>query len=806
MLVDHSVEDQLNRSALPRVLMIATRVPLASGDGTPSFILDNALALANDFDITILAPRIQGSQPIEHHGTLTVRRFAYFPRRWERLADEAIMPQLGARPLLWVQAIALVASMVLHALILDRELRPRLVHAQWILPSGLAALALEALRGTPYIVTSRGADAFRLSKGPGRRVKQVIVNHASHLIGVSQDIVQQFTPTASRTSVQPTGIDFSMWSHVRATRDPEAGRALFVGRLAAKKGLADAIQAVSIVDGIELRIAGDGPLAEDLRALALNLGVERRVTFLGRLDRAHVADEFKRAALVIIPSVVAPDGDRDGTPNVLGEAIASGVPVLASDIAGLSEYVQHGKTGLLATPGDAKDIAERLREILEDPAAAEKRAAAAFEYFRSHVDQPEVARRYSDWYRRAIGPQAEPASTTPQSGVGHVAFIVDELGGGGAQRSALLIANTLHADGVPTSLLAALSGTFARDVHEGLPVHLLAPAWPKLRSVGTFARNLRKTLRHIQASIAVTNGFAITQISLALRSVGLLRSTAIVVVQHNTLSVDLEHRFRRTFTRSVVLALTAWLYRRADAIIGVSTGVAHDLETTLRLRPGSVTAVHNPVDVARIQKGLHQAVPSELEEAFSSLPRPIIITVGRLVEQKAHLDLLDAFAGLPKAMQGSLVILGDGPLRPELVEQSQRLQLSDRLWMPGFVANPWWFVARSDAFVLSSHWEGFGLVLVEALACGKPVISTDCPHGPREILSGINAAYLSPVGDAARLGHSIVEALSETRPRVAPDLSVYEPRVVVPQYVEVFRNIPARPTSRPRQWALFRAS
>jgi glycosyltransferase involved in cell wall biosynthesis len=177
---------------------------------------------------------------------------------------------------------------------------------------------------------------------------------------------------------------------------------LFVGRLAAKKGVGDAICAVTRLDGVELRIVGDGPLEQELRMLAgSELGGER-VVFLGRRNRSEVAQEMRSALCLVIPSVTAADGDRDGTPNVLGEAIATGLPVVASDIAGLSEFVVDGETGRLYEPRDVEGLSSALQSFIDDPAFSARLAEEARSRFARVFDLRQVSQRYAGWYREAI--------------------------------------------------------------------------------------------------------------------------------------------------------------------------------------------------------------------------------------------------------------------------------------------------------------------------------------------------------------------------------------------------------------------
>ena len=384
-----------------RVLILATRVPLQSGDGTPSFVLDNAVAMADKFDITIIAPRVKGSERVTVHGGVTVRRFAYFPRRFERLADDAIMPQLTRRPALWLQAVTLVTCMTWQTLAQHLRSRPHIVHAQWIVPSALVAYATRPITRTPYIITSRGADAFLLNSGLLKRVKLAAINGAARFVGVSRDITEQFLVTRTPLEVQPSGIDFTLWKNLVGQRAPEDGRILFIGRLTAKKGVADAIRAVSGLDDVQLRIVGNGPLAGELKELTTSVNADGKVVFLGQQKREQIADELRAAACVVIPSVDAPDGDRDGTPNVLGEAIAAGVPVVASRIAGISDYIVEGVTGLLHEPGDIAGLRACLFSLVHSPNCGDAFALNASSQFREPLDVQTVIKRYGEWYRAA---------------------------------------------------------------------------------------------------------------------------------------------------------------------------------------------------------------------------------------------------------------------------------------------------------------------------------------------------------------------------------------------------------------------
>lgn len=378
--------------------MLATRVPVRSGDGTPSFILDAAEAVGRTVDVVLLAPRVDGSELRSTVGGVEVRRFAYAPQSRERLAEDAIIPRLAAEPGLWPQATSLVASMIAVAVRTHREFRPDVVHAQWILPAGLVALILRRIFGTPYVLTARGADAFVLDSSPMARIRRLVVGGADRFVAVSEEIRDRFADVRTDGVVQPSGVDVTAWERRVGTRTPEPGRLLFVGRLAAKKGVDVLIRAVAEVETARLVVVGDGPERMALERLSATLGIEGRVTFVGQADRDRVATELNRAAVMVIPSVIAADGDREGTPNVLAEAIATGVPVIASALPGISAYVEHRETGLLFEPGHIEQLQDLISESIANSAHMEELAKHAKTRFSPSLTLQAGADRYLRWY------------------------------------------------------------------------------------------------------------------------------------------------------------------------------------------------------------------------------------------------------------------------------------------------------------------------------------------------------------------------------------------------------------------------
>jgi glycosyltransferase involved in cell wall biosynthesis len=205
-----------------------------------------------------------------------------------------------------------------------------------------------------------------------------------------------------------------------------------------------------------------------------------------------------------------------------------------------------------------------------------------------------------------------------------------------------------------------------------------------------------------------------------------------------------------------VLKMMRRLYPKADRIVAISQGVADDLISLLNLPHEKVTVIHNPVITPELFEQAKQPVSHPWFEQNRLL---VILAVGRLTKAKDYPTLFRAFSLVRQVRPAKLLILGEGEERANLERLAIELGIQNDVSMPGFVDNPFAFMAKASVFVLSSAWEGFGNVLVEALACGCPVVATDCRSGPREILDNGRYGRLVPVGDHEALAKAILETL-----------------------------------------------
>ena len=204
-----------------------------------------------------------------------------------------------------------------------------------------------------------------------------------------------------------------------------------------------------------------------------------------------------------------------------------------------------------------------------------------------------------------------------------------------------------------------------------------------------------------------------------------------------------------------------FFYRWVDKLIAVSDGVRDDVLTITGLAPERVVVANNPVVVPEIMDKAQQPPPHQwlVNKEF-----PVIVAAGRFTRQKDFATLLDALAIVNQTRSCRLIILGEGKLRADLESQVERLGLQQQVAMPGFTDNPYAYMARSDLFVLSSRWEGSPNVLKEALSLGIPVVATDCPSGPRQILRDGKFGPLVAMGDAPALAQAVVQVLDAPLP------------------------------------------
>ena len=342
-----------------------------------------------------------------------------------------------------------------------------------------------------------------------------------------------------------------------------------------------------------------------------------------------------------------------------------------------------------------------------------------------------------------------------------VLFFTTRLGGGGAEMQLLHVANRLAREDLDVEVAVCRGGgEYEARLDPSILLHHLAPARVTSSIVGliTAARPLRRLVRErCPALVCAFMDLAILAALAAIpRSDG---GPRLVGAVQNTLSAAYGASERRI--ARIVPPLARRLYPRLDRIIVLSRGAADDLVAMIPAVAPRVRVVHN----AGFDDALAARAAAPLPGRDPDARRPLVVACGRLAPQKGYRYLLDAFVDVHRRTGAHLWILGDGPERSALEERIRKLRLDSAVELLGFQTNPLPFMAAADVFVLSSIYEGFGNVLVEAMATGRAVVSTDCPHGPREIITDGQDGLLVAPADAAALARALVQVLDDPQLR-----------------------------------------
>ncbi len=336
-----------------------------------------------------------------------------------------------------------------------------------------------------------------------------------------------------------------------------------------------------------------------------------------------------------------------------------------------------------------------------------------------------------------------------------VLFLIADLSGGGAQRVLLTILDHLdRARFTPILVLSQRCGEFLDDVCADVPIHGLGRRnrWSFPGLVWRLARVLRRERPAVAFSLLVHSNLLL----LLAKMCGLVPTTRVLLSEHIS-GKGYANDFVGRWLRRV-------LYPRSDKIVAVAEGVKADLVRDLWMDENRIEVIYNPVDIQRVLSLSGKGVEAHVDRGI-----PRIVMVGRLVNsQKGGDVLLYAFREIRDAMPAKLMFVGDGPDRIMLERMAHELGVSRDVVFTGFQKNPYRLIAVASVIVLSSYFEGFGCVIVEAMALGIPVVATSCPHGPSEIIDDGKSGLLVATGDYRALAKAVLRVLrdGELRERI----------------------------------------
>jgi glycosyltransferase involved in cell wall biosynthesis len=363
----------------------------------------------------------------------------------------------------------------------------------------------------------------------------------------------------------------------------------------------------------------------------------------------------------------------------------------------------------------------------------------------------------------AYAGEAETMSGSAGAGMGgdgrvHVLFFISGMGGGGAEMHLLRVINHLDRGRFRISLaLTRTGGSYEPYLAPDVRVHRLhrdPPNSSTLRMIKAI-RPLRRLIKESEPDV-VCSVMDYANVASIIASKGVARRPKHIISIQNppqSLYSDSWHIVKR-----LMPLLIPRYYPSANRIVALSNGVA---EEVARLSPGvkgATEVIYNAGVDERVLSRMHEPVDGvDLPESGG----PLIVSCGRLIEQKGFSHLLDAMVRVREEAGASLLVVGEGPYRPRLERQVRQLGLEGCVRLIGFRDNPYKYMAAADVFVVSSLFEGFGNVIVEAMACGAPVVAADCPYGPGEIIEdGVSGILVEPAS-ADSLARGILRVLGD---------------------------------------------
>jgi glycosyltransferase involved in cell wall biosynthesis len=335
-----------------------------------------------------------------------------------------------------------------------------------------------------------------------------------------------------------------------------------------------------------------------------------------------------------------------------------------------------------------------------------------------------------------------------------VLFLAPSIRAGGMERLVSILLRTLDRDRYHAELLLlhriAENAAYRATIPDDLPIHDLGK-----RSRADLPRLLRDVRRRLSSGrYAAALGFmTYPNLLLLAAGVGARRRVPVVATEHVT-----PDALRATPGKRAQLALAAPLYRRAARLVAVSDGMRDAFVRTLRLPPGRVDTIYNPFDPA-----LDDRLVEPVDDTWLSDGEPLLVAVGRLAPQKGYPVMLRALAEVRRDVPARLLVLGDGDERGQLTALSRELGVEDAVRFAGFVENPFPYMRAATAYVLSSHWEGFPFVLVEASRAGAAIVAANCPFGVDEVIVPEETGLLVPPGDPGALAAAILRVLRDPR-------------------------------------------
>ena len=396
-----------------KILLVATSYPRFLGDSAAIFLRYFAQAIGHrGHEVHVLVPGDPMADDSLTDDRVTVQRFEYFAGNGKRLAyGSGILPNLQASRWLYLQIPFFLLSFFFSLLRLARRMRPDVIHAHWIIPTGFIAILVGKILKIPVVTTVHGGDAFSLQSPMLQWLKKFTLSNSASWTANTHTTAAAAIGDAdiAAPTVIPMGVNVELFSsgdrsRYRAGLSEDEQVILFVGRLVKKKGCEVLIRAFQLVtsdyaDRVVLWIAGDGEEKSALESLANELGLSEDVRFFGTVPNDRLPGIYAGADLFVVPSIEDSKGDTEGQGVVLLEAMAAGSVIVASRVGGVEEVIDDKVTGWLVEPGNADELAKVICDCLNTSGPGSNVVEQARKKVQLY-DWPIIGDRFIDLYKK----------------------------------------------------------------------------------------------------------------------------------------------------------------------------------------------------------------------------------------------------------------------------------------------------------------------------------------------------------------------------------------------------------------------
>ena len=569
--------------------------------------------------------------------------------------------------------------------------------------------------------------------------------------GVKEDILQLgITPESIYTIYNPFDygaiekmscipIDFEL---------PKAPFIVHVGRFSALKRHDLLLTAFSRLKdtSYKLVLVGVGEEEQSVKNLALELGIKDRVVFAGFQSNPYPI--IKAASLLVLSS------DHEGLPTVIIEALSLHTPVVSTDCpSGPSEIMGYTLRQYLVPVGDSVALSSAMAVALESEYPFNEAVLRPFEKDAVVLN-----------YQRLFKSESK-----------RILLVIDSLRIGGAERVTLTLAKAFVSLGYGVDIIII-------DAETKLEV----PSSVRLMSINfqrcpasylKYSTKLQQKIRSLQKENGANYSLILVHLQKAIRLMRTFSHPHIYFCIHTIISLS-NLSTREGFRRELKIKRLQKIYNGLN-LITVSGGIKKDLLREIDVHPKSIHTIYNPIDRFSLND-------SAQEEDAYRYEGDYVVHVGRLTASKRHDRLLQIYK--ESGIEAKLLIVGDGEQYHEIEQEIKRLGLSDRVRMCGFITNPYALIQNAKVLLLTSDYEGFAIVLVEALMLGTPVISTNCPSGPAEIMKDELKKYLIDSDDISQFSKVLNEVAQTGYTIPNKLLERFESHKIAQDYLSLMRD------------------